>query len=153
MSIKNYQPSEFITKYYKTTSISTPEDSNGCSYDFRVEGNVMDEQEFIDCYIQERIQMWNDFGYDKGTWSKNKDNGYQNLMKTLEANNYKFQHINWKSTHREPARGTCCGFNIELSAFTNTCHECGAEYNSGGQLLASRDFWGEETGEHWMDCY
>ena len=153
MPIKNYHPSEFVAKQYKTTSISTPEDSNGCSYDFRIQGNVMDEQEFIDRYIQERIQMWNDFGYDNGIWSKDKDNGYQNLMKTLDENNYVFQHINWESTHRVPAWGTCCGHDIELSAFTNTCHDCGSDYNSGGQLLAPRYQWGEETGEHWSDCY
>ncbi|GAH70438.1 unnamed protein product [marine sediment metagenome] len=34
--------------------------------------------------------------------------------------------------------------------FTNTC-ECGADYNSAGQLLASRSQWGEETGESLTD--
>jgi hypothetical protein len=29
---------------------------------------------------------------------------------------------------------------------TNTC-ECGRDYNWGGQLLAPRSQWGEETGE------
>ena len=40
---------------------------------------------------------------------------------------------------------------LECPDFTNTC-ECGQDYNSGGQLLAPREQWGEETGEHWSEC-
>jgi hypothetical protein len=48
---------------------------------------------------------------------------------------------------REPAVGRCdCGREVDLGGFTNTC-ECGADYNSAGQLLAPRSHWGEETGE------
>ncbi len=44
--------------------------------------------------------------------------------------------------------GTCdCGSEVEFSRFTNTCHDCGADYNMSGERLASRDQWGEETGE------
>ncbi len=54
---------------------------------------------------------------------------------------------------REPAVGLCeCGKEVELSHFTNTC-ECGADYNFAGQRLAPREQWGEETGEHWTECY
>jgi hypothetical protein len=43
--------------------------------------------------------------------------------------------------------GRChCGRRIELDRFTNTC-ECGRDYDSGGNLLAPREQWGEETGE------
>lgn len=46
-----------------------------------------------------------------------------------------------------PAIGKCeCGGEVMLSGFTNTC-KCGADYNSSGQRLASREQWGEETGE------
>lgn len=45
-----------------------------------------------------------------------------------------------------------CGRKLECSAFTETC-ECGADYNWAGQRLAPRSQWGEETGEHWSDCY
>lgn len=31
------------------------------------------------------------------------------------------------------------------------CEKCGREYNSSGQLLAPREQWGEETGEHPAD--
>lgn len=43
-----------------------------------------------------------------------------------------------------------CGEECELAGFTNTC-ECGAEYNMSGALLAPREQWGEETGEHASD--
>lgn len=53
---------------------------------------------------------------------------------------------------REPAIGKCvrCGRHVSLSGFTNTC-DCGADYNSAGQLLADRSQWGEETGESLAD--
>lgn len=53
-----------------------------------------------------------------------------------------------------PKMGHCtCGEWVELSNnFTNTC-DCGADYDSSGNLLTPRWQWGEETGEHWSDCY
>ena len=59
----------------------------------------------------------------------------------------------WERGYSEPAIGKCsCGLEVVLANFTNTC-ECGADYNSSGQMLACRSQWGEETGEHWTDCY
>jgi len=54
--------------------------------------------------------------------------------------------------YKSPAEGRCecCNRIVALPNFTNTC-ECGAEYNSSGQRLASREQWGEETGEHPTD--
>ena len=57
-------------------------------------------------------------------------------------------------THRklEPAVGRCsCGRRVSLANFTNTC-DCNRDYNMSGQLLAAREQWGEETGEHWTEC-
>ncbi len=52
-----------------------------------------------------------------------------------------------------PAIGKCsCGEEVILSGFTNTC-ECGIDYDINGHRLAPRSQWGEETGEHWSDCY
>ncbi len=45
-----------------------------------------------------------------------------------------------------------CGREIFCIEFTNTCENCGSDYNSSGQLLSPREFWGEETGEHPADC-
>ena len=48
---------------------------------------------------------------------------------------------------------TCqCGCEVVCYGFTNTC-ECGCDYNFNGSLLAPREQWGEETGEHWSECY
>jgi len=47
-------------------------------------------------------------------------------------------------TYVRPAIGECfCGEEVELDGFTNSC-SCGRDYNSSGQLLASREQWGEE---------
>jgi len=57
-------------------------------------------------------------------------------------------------THRwtDPAILKCdCGAEVDLYGFTNTCHECGADYNMSGQRLAPRSQWGEETGESLSD--
>ncbi len=44
--------------------------------------------------------------------------------------------------------GRCeCGHEVELLKFTNSCGECGRDYNISGVLLAPRSQWGEETGE------
>ena len=46
----------------------------------------------------------------------------------------------------------CCGVDLECPNFTNTCSNCGTDYNWTGQSLAPRSQWGEETGEHPSDC-
>ena len=48
--------------------------------------------------------------------------------------------------------GTCCRTSFELRNFTNTCPDCGTDFNSAGQRLAPRAQWGEETGEHPSEC-
>ena len=54
----------------------------------------------------------------------------------------------WTNKWTEPAVAECeCGHHITLDSFTNTCSKCGADYNFGGQRLAPREQWGEETGE------
>lgn len=54
-------------------------------------------------------------------------------------------------SYTEPAIGRCsCGEQVALSSFTNTC-DCGADYNTAGQLLSPRSYWGEETGESLSD--
>ena len=54
----------------------------------------------------------------------------------------------------EPAILECdCGAHVELAMFTNTCSNCGTDYNFEGRRLAPREQWGEETGEHWGECY
>ena len=55
--------------------------------------------------------------------------------------------------HRAVIKCRCCkGGEVSLANFTNTCGDCGADYNMSGQRLAPRSQWGEETGEHPNDC-
>jgi hypothetical protein len=55
-------------------------------------------------------------------------------------------------TYTDPKIGICaCGEEVILDRFTCTCHGCGRDYNSAGQLLAPREQWGEETGESVAD--
>ena len=44
-----------------------------------------------------------------------------------------------------------CGEEIECSHSTNTCYECGVDYNAIGEQLAPSEYWGEETEESWID--
>tara|TARA_R110000868_G_scaffold391780_1_gene662070 strand:- start:678 stop:899 length:222 start_codon:yes stop_codon:yes gene_type:complete len=47
-----------------------------------------------------------------------------------------------------------CGQEVPCySTWANTCDGCGLEYNMGGQSLAPRERWGEETGETDLDFY
>jgi len=60
--------------------------------------------------------------------------------------------VSWERQVVHPRIGECndCGAGVALDGFTNTC-VCGADYNMSGQQLASRDQWGEETGERLSD--
>lgn len=53
----------------------------------------------------------------------------------------------------KPMQMRCdCGCTLEgWRAGGDVDCRCGREYNSSGQLLAARHFWGEETGEHPAD--
>ena len=54
------------------------------------------------------------------------------------------------TSYHQDAVGECdrCKTEVVLSmSLCNTCDKCGDEYNSSGQLLAAREFWGEDTGE------
>ena len=78
--------------------------------------------------------------------------GLENYRKCI-ASGEKGKFERYERGYSHPAIGECsCGNQISLANFTNTC-KCGADYNSSGQLLACRSQWGEETGEHWTDCY
>lgn len=59
-----------------------------------------------------------------------------------------------ESSYMSPAIGRCtCGEEVILDSFTNTCDRCNKDYNMQGDLLAPRSQWGEETNEHWSECY
>lgn len=78
------------------------------------------------------------------------DENSRNLIDCLLGNNNTVYKgiVSYYNSYTEPAIGLCdcCGGEVLLEGFTNTC-SCGADYNSSGQILADRSFWGEETGE------
>jgi hypothetical protein len=66
---------------------------------------------------------------------------------------YTLVHNKWELEHKGYTVVMCdCGKELECHHFTNTC-DCGADYNFSGTRLADRSQWGEDTGEHWMQCY
>jgi hypothetical protein len=56
----------------------------------------------------------------------------------------RYEHSYW-----EPGELRCvCGAVVVIDMLmTNTCRNCGRDYNSSGQLLAPREQWGWDTGE------
>lgn len=51
-------------------------------------------------------------------------------------------------TYRQAAIGKCyCGAEVHLDHFTNPCN-CGRDYDSAGNMLASREQWG---GDGWNE--
>jgi len=58
----------------------------------------------------------------------------------------------WTRRHRAIIECPYCEEHVVLRNSTNACN-CGADYNMSGQRLAPRSEWGEETGEHWTECY
>jgi hypothetical protein len=57
----------------------------------------------------------------------------------------------YHARYTQPAIGLCCcGQEVELEGFINTC-ECGIDYNWAGQRLSPREQWGWDTGESYED--
>ena len=124
------------------------------SWNFTVKGSVKDAEHFKEMFILERSKMdYNESAFVNGVYDKNKDLGYLNLLEVLESGDYQMREFDYDYSYRVPAEIKCCDEWLSLGSFTNTCPHCDADYNGSGQLLTSRQFWGEETGEHWSECY
>ena len=145
----NFESSYMEEYTVKKTYLEAP----GFCFDIYDANVVGDLKAFTELYVEQRKQLWIDNNYDSGVWTEENDIGYQNFLKVLEEGNYKMGYYENKFFNRVPARIKCCNQWLSLGSFTNTCEHCSADYNSGGQLLANRRFWGEETGEHWTECY
>ena len=109
-------------------------------------------QDLIDALNEDYRLMHNNMhGKDpEHTWFEGP--GGENLTLVLKSGG-KLKFSTFEHIWREPASLVCCNTRMSLTRFTNTCSSCGADYNSSGSLLASRHMWGEETGEHWSECY
>lgn len=78
--------------------------------------------------------------------------GYQNLCRLIDHGKIiQFEHDTSAYQETIPATMVCCKTKFDCSGFTNTCPECGADYNWNGSLLVDRSYWGEETGEQYCD--
>lgn len=64
------------------------------------------------------------------------------------------RHSPGETYERPVVEVKCCGQWMRVTGrFTTTCDDCGPDYNGNGSRLAPREQWGEETGEHWSECY
>lgn len=86
---------------------------------------------------------------------KENPEAYENFIDCITGKNDVTYHgiQTYSNSYTEAAVLKCdCGEHVHLHSFTNTC-ECGSDYNMSGELLADREQWGEETGEHWTEIY
>ena len=124
------------------------------SFHFSVKGLVRDTEHFKVMFKEKRSKdTYLEHCFVEGIYDESLDCGYKNLVKVIESGDYEMKEVDYDYTYRVPAELECCGEWLSLGSFTNTCPHCGADYNGSGSLLASRSQWGEETGEHWSECY
>ena len=76
---------------------------------------------------------------------------YEDLNQSQDLFYNEYEEKGYKMTKNNILKCSC-GKEVTCNQFTNTCH-CGNDYNFSGSLLAPREQWGEETGEHWTECY
>lgn len=124
---------------------------------------ILKQREIVECAKHDHSFKWRD---GEGGFSfpcDEKGNVYIEKLQPLAREHYEkcisgeydvidngIEVYRWNYT--EPAIGECmCGEEVELFGFTNTCESCERDYNMSGQLLASREYWGEETGESLSD--
>jgi hypothetical protein len=146
--MSNYKKS-YMTTSIQRTSYMSHNFKGICDFEVHDDDCTENIEQFHKSYTASRKQLFEDMGW--GPWSGDGDLGYQSYLEVLESGDYKLGYYENEFSYRVPAQVKCCGKWMSLGKFTNTC-ECGADYNSSGQLLASRSQWGEETGEHWSEC-
>ena len=146
---ENFVPAH-IKKSYQRTSYMSHDFEGICNFEIHGGDYTESIRVFNKEYIASRKQLFKDMKL--GKWKEENDIGYQNYLKVLESGEWKLGYYENEFNYRVPAKIKCCDKWLSLGSFTNTCNKCGADYNGSGQLLASRSFWGEETGEHWSEC-
>ena len=149
MSDLKYKKAYTETRIQKTT-VMMHEFENIC--DFEIVGGDYSSSVsmFNKEYVSSRKQLFKDRNW--GEWTEESDLGMKNYLKVLESGEYKLHYYENEFSYRVSAQIKCCGEWLSLGNFTNTCGSCGCDYNGSGQLLAARNYWGEETGEHWTEC-
>ena len=123
-----------------------------CNFEIHGIDASKDPELFHSEYVKYRKEWYTDREPCSPPWNPDQDVGYQNFLRVFSSGEYELEYYESTFNCRVPAQILCCEEWIELSRHTNTCSSCNADYNSGGQLLAPRRFWGEETGEHPSEC-
>ena len=149
MSSTNFKKAYTETGYQRTTYMSHSVEGI-CNFDVHGDDYSESIEVFHKSYFASRKQLFKDMGL--GKWSEDSDIGYQNYLRVLESGEYELGYYENEFSYRVPAQVKCCDVWLSLGKFTNTCSLCDADYNGSGQLLATRQCWGEETGEHWTNC-
>lgn len=72
-------------------------------------------------------------------------------VKGTKVHFVKISHDKWTYTWPRIIRCRCGEEVVLRHHFTNTCDECGRDFDGSGNELAPRSQWGEETGEHYTD--
>lgn len=151
MKIKSQRTTTY-TETYSLTFEYIGSNGSGCAFDCDKEGKV-DLSKLHPCAILTYTEA--KFGQvtrrENVQYRVGADGEYEPIpgtgeMVTREVS--KGEVITYINRQIVPAVGECdcCGRDVHLYGFTNTC-ECGADYNMSGQMLAPREQWGEETGE------
>lgn len=140
----NYIPSDFVEKKNNTTRLANDNwmfSAEG--YFFDREGNFLVD-DFKKAMFDQKVTKE---GFE--AWAQT---ALDNLNKLLSENvDLTPYYDNATYSIKIPAKVKCCNQWLELYNFTNTCDACHSDYNTAGQLLVSREFWGEETGENYSD--
>ena len=148
--IKSEYKKAYIATRVQKITVMEHEFEGLCDFDINGDDCSSSINLFNKAYIESRKQIFKDNNW--GNWSEESDLGFQNYLKVFESGEYRLHYYENEFTYRAPAQIKCCNDWLSLGNFTNTCGDCGADYNGSGQLLAARHNWGEETGEHWSEC-
>ena len=140
----NYIPSSFTEKQNNITCLGNNEWAFSAEgYFFDSSGNFLIE-EFKSAMFDQKVKHE---GHTE--WAQQTLDNLNNLLNS----NVKLYPYYDNETYlvKNYAKIKCCNKWLELYSFTNTCDSCHSDYNTAGQLLSPRVFWGEETGEHYSE--
>lgn len=140
----DYIPSSFTEKQNNTTHLGNNDwVFSAKGYFFDSSGNFLIE-EFKSAMFDQKVKHE---GHTE--WAQQTLDNLNNLLNS----NVKLYPYYDNETYlvKNYAKIKCCNKWFELHNFTNTCYTCYSDYNTAGQLLSNREFWGEETGESYVD--
>jgi hypothetical protein len=100
-------------------------------------------------FVYIKVELWNQMSNKSKKFHVTE---YEELDRVYEQYNQLLGKDEFWKMLKSPYVKCRCGQMVSCENFTNTCN-CGRDYNFSGTELAPRGQWGEETGEHWTECY